>query len=134
MHEPPQSDLAGVAVPRRPLQIGEVDLAGDEQLTKLAELLDQAKRILADIIQARRAEPRAAIADPLPAEPEHPRDDATAQHEREHQDDATAQWWTHGPAQWWTDTQPWQDHDRTAEPSLSSWECPDLEDTGKPKQ
>ena len=83
MHEPPQSDLAGVAVPQRPLQIGEVDLAGDEQLTQLAELLDQANRILADIIQARRAEPRAAIADPHPAEPEHPRGNATAQHERE---------------------------------------------------
>ena len=66
MHEPPQSDLAV-----------------DEQLTKLTELLEQANRILADIIQARRAEPRAAIADPRPAEPEHPRDDATAQHERE---------------------------------------------------
>ena len=54
MHERPQSDLAV-----------------DEQLTKLTELLEQANRILADIIQARRAEPRAAIADPNPAEPEH---------------------------------------------------------------
>ena len=117
MHEPPQSDLAI-----------------DEQLTKLTELLEQANRILADIMQARRAEPGAAIADLLPAEPEHPRDDATAQHEREHQDDVTAQWWTHGPAQWWTDTQPWQDHDQTAEQSQSSWECPDVEETSKPKQ
>ena len=81
MHEPPQSDLAGVAVPRRPLQIGEVDLAGDEQLTQLdeqltvlAELLDQANRIMADIIQARRAGSWPNESWPTssnPAEPEH---------------------------------------------------------------
>ena len=62
--------------------IQQSDQAVDQLITKLAGLLEQANGVLADIIQARRAERRAAIADQPPPEPQQPQDD-TEQHQRD---------------------------------------------------
>ena len=110
--------------PPRPIDmqqdIQQSDQAVDQLITKLAVLLEQANGVLADIIHARRAERRAAIADHPPPEPQQPQDDAE-QHQRDEpqmrgdaepqddaepqqpQDDPTAQHqnWRRG----WTETQ-----------------------------
>ena len=88
--------------------IQQSDQAVDQLITKLAVLLEQANGVLADIIHARRAERRAAIADHPPPEPQQPQDDA-----EQHQRDEPQMW---GDAEPQDDAEPQQPQD---DPTLS---------------
>ena len=68
------ADASPPPPPSRPIDtqqdIQQSGQAVDQLITKLAGLLEQANRVQAEIIQARRAEHGATIADPPPPEPQ----------------------------------------------------------------